>query len=218
MFFFFFFSNSWGRRCKWGVVSRALIISLFTQHLISSVSFPSSYPLGPELAQRTRFFCELGLRKEDEIRSFSGLRSYRACGEEEGGGFLGEKSEQASKHSKRRHGKGAGEGFWAHMELGISPLPGGGGQGAEEVRCVVLLLLSETLASLAGRFNGDYEDKWRQRWWWCGTSLFVGRSFWLGNFSFRMMDFRRYWRFYFLLFTVIFCFGSVVFVIWFEKE
>jgi hypothetical protein len=45
------------------------------------------------------------------------------------------------------------------MELGISPLPGGGGQGAEEVRCVVLLLLSETLTSLAGRFNGDYEDK-----------------------------------------------------------
>ncbi len=29
-------------KCKWGIVSRALIISLFTQHLISSVSFPSS--------------------------------------------------------------------------------------------------------------------------------------------------------------------------------
>jgi hypothetical protein len=49
------------------------------------------------------------------------------------------------------------------MELGISPLPGGGGQGAEEVRCVVLLLLSETLTSLAGRFNGDYEDKMKTK-------------------------------------------------------
>lgn len=49
------------------------------------------------------------------------------------------------------------------MELGISPLPGGGGQGAEEVRCVVLLLLSETLTSLAGRFNGYYEDKMKTK-------------------------------------------------------
>jgi hypothetical protein len=49
------------------------------------------------------------------------------------------------------------------MELGISPLPGGGGQGAEEVRCVVLLLLSETLTSLAGRFNGDFEDKMKTK-------------------------------------------------------